>query len=216
MPPGYVEHRWLSVLTAADINAEMINALTLLYYGWVEKDFQDMYKEDVDILLSHSTDRSQNRVGVIQRECSKKSLTPKGLERKKRIVVKLFDERKTTELHLAFYTHILPLIKSFVLVLELKEPLVHRVFDELKACMQTFLCCFIKCENIKYLTAKELTEHDVNDPKLHKSFVDWNIGSKCLKIFKNTKNLYSRRQCPLHSRLLHLIVKKNSLSTIKF
>ena len=36
MPPGYVEHRWLSISTAADTDAEMMDALTLMYYGWVD------------------------------------------------------------------------------------------------------------------------------------------------------------------------------------
>ena len=121
MPPGYVEHRWLSILTAADINAEMMDAFTLMYYGWVDKEFKDVYKDEVDVLMKDSSERSRGQVTFIQRECSKKSLTEKGRERKNRIVIKLFDERKTTELHLSFYTHILPLIKSFVLVLVLQE-----------------------------------------------------------------------------------------------
>lgn len=184
MPPGYVEHRWLSILTAADVDAEMMDAFTLMYYGWVEKEDKEVYKDEVDVLMNNSSDQSRDKVRYIQKECSKKSLTEKGRERKKRIVVKLFDERKTTELHLSFYTHILPLIKSFVLVLELKEPLVHRVFDDLKECTKTFFCSFIKIEYVRELTAKELVHLDVTDTKIHKSFRNWNIGSKCRKMYK--------------------------------
>ena len=223
MPPAYVEHRWLSVLTAADINAEVIDALTLIYYAWVGKDLTSVYKEDVDKLISSSTDRSKERVGEIQKQCSKKKLTEKGLARKERVVVKLFDERNTTDLHLSFYTHILPLIKSFVLVFELKEPMVHRVFEELKTCMQTFLCCFIKCEHVVHLTAKKLTNLDVTDKKLHKSFSDWNIGSKCFKILKKispeekevfkkavftaftTAAVYMQKKFPINNKVLKLL-----------
>ena len=38
MPPSYVPHRWLSVFDAADVNVDLLPALTVLYYSWAKKD----------------------------------------------------------------------------------------------------------------------------------------------------------------------------------
>ena len=83
-----------------------------------------MYKDDVDVLISKCSERAQSRISSIQKVCKTKSLTEAGLERKKRIGDKIFYHRLVTELHLSLYTHILPLIKSFVLVFEQKQPMV--------------------------------------------------------------------------------------------
>ena len=184
MPPSYTEHRWLSVLTSADISLELFPALVLLYYSWVDKEFKEVYKDDVDELITDSTPRAKSRIHAIQKTCKAKSLTEAGQERKKRMVEKVFYQRLVTELHLSLYTHILPLIKSFVLVFEQKEPLVHRYHDELRECMQTFLCCFIKVENVKKLQSEDLKTFDVTNTKYHKSFSDWNIGRKTFLIMK--------------------------------
>ena len=184
MPPSYVPHRWLSILNAADINFELLPALTVMYHSWVAKDMKEVYKEDVDALLTKCSERARGRIGAIQKLCANKKLTTKGLDRKKRIVERLFYKRLVTDLHLNFYTHLLPLIKSFVLIFEQKEPMVHRMFDELKSCMQSFLCCFIKVENVTSLTAKKLIKLDVTNIALHKPFAEWNLGRKCFKLLK--------------------------------
>ena len=184
MPPNYTEHRWLSVLTAADIDKELLPALTLLYYSWVDKDLKDVYKNDPDDLIQGSSSRAKSRVAAIQKACCSKSLTEAGKERKGRIVDKVFYQRLTAELHLHLYTYILPLIKSFVLVFEQKEPLVHRFHDEVLECMRTFLCCFIKVELIKGLSCKELMTFDVMKVDNHKQFSDWNLGRKTFQVLK--------------------------------
>ena len=183
-PPSYTEHRWLSILPSADVNLELLPALTVLYHSWVEKGMKSVYRDDVDVHVKECSERAQNRISIIQKNCAKKKLTEAGLERKKRIVEKLFYHRQVTELHLSFYTHVLPLIKAFVLVFEQKEPMVHRLFDELKSCMQTFLCCFLKVEHVTSLAAKKLKSLDVSNAKLRKQFSDWNLGRETFKLLK--------------------------------
>ena len=133
------------------------------------------------------SEKSKARVEIIWSICQKKSLTHQGLDRKKRIVDKLFYTRIVTDLHFNLYISVLPLIKSFVLMFVQKEPMVHRLFDELKVCMRSFLASFIKVDNIAYLTAKNLSLIDVTDRSLQKQFKEWNIGRKCQKIFKKSE-----------------------------
>ena len=103
MPPNYTEHRWLSVLTSADVNYELFPALVLLYYSWVDQDMKEMYKDDVDVLISKCSERAQSRISTIQKVCKTKSLTEAGLEWKKRIGDKIFYHRLVTELHLCIH-----------------------------------------------------------------------------------------------------------------
>ena len=182
MPATFVQHRWLSAFDAADVDIELLPAFTVLYFAWVEKDPKETYKDDIDHLLEGISEKSKACVEIIWSICQKKSLTHQGLDRKKRIVDKLFYTRIVTDLHFNLYISILPLIKSFVLMFEQKEPMKHRLFDELKVCTRSFLASFIKVDNIAYLTAKNLSLIDVTDRSLQKQFKEWNIGHKCQKI----------------------------------
>ena len=182
MPATFVQRRWLSAFDAADVDIELLPAFTVLYFAWVEKDLKETYKDDIDHLLEGISEKSKACVEIIWSICQKKSLTHQGLDRKKRIVDKLFYTRIVTDLHFNLYISVLPLIKSFVLMFEQKEPMIHRLFDELKVCMRSFLASFIKVDNIAYLTAKNLSLIDATDRSLQKQFKEWNIGRKCQKI----------------------------------
>ena len=86
-----------------------------------------------------------------------------GRERKKRIAHKLFHKRITTELQLYFYISTLPLFKSFVLVFEQKEPVVHRLHNELKETLRSFLACFLKIEKVKSISTKKMLQINVKE-----------------------------------------------------
>ena len=172
MPPNYTEHRWLSVLTSADVNQELLPVLIALYYAWVDPELKEIHAKDVEELISSSSEHIQRRIRVIQHQCVAKSLTEAGRDRKKRIVEKVIYKRLVTELHLSLYTHILPLIKSFVLIFEQKVPMIHRYFEELKNTIVTFLSCFIKVEEAKKLRSRDLKTFDVMNTEYHKSFSD--------------------------------------------
>lgn len=79
----------------------------------------------------------------------KKKLTKDGKDRKLRIVDKLFHERKLAKLIMGLYSSVFPLLKSFVILFEMKEPLIHLLHEEqviFKSCMKIlftneFLLC---------------------------------------------------------------------------
>ena len=79
-------------------------------------------------------------------------------EQKKRIAHKLFHKCLTTDLQLYFYISALPLFKSFVLVFEQKEPMVHRFHDELKETLRSFLAYFLKTEKVKSISTKKCSK----------------------------------------------------------
>lgn len=187
MPVNYTEHRWLSVLDAADLQLELLNANTILYFAWVKKEDKPLYLNDVTSLLKTSSDRSKTDISAMRGNCSRKKLTKAGQERKDRIVDKLFIYRMKTILQLNVYTFVLPIIKSFVLVMEQKEPMVHRLYDEIKNCMRTFLACFMRIEAVKKLTGKGLQTVDVKNVSLQKNIEDWNVGRATKKILQDLR-----------------------------
>lgn len=60
----------------------------------------------------------------------KKKLTKDGRDRKLRIVDKLFHERKLAKMIMGLYSSVFPLLKSFVILFEMKEPLIHLLHEE--------------------------------------------------------------------------------------
>ena len=104
-----------------------------------------------------------------------------------RIMEKLLYTRKKTDLHLNLYPSVLPIFKSFVLIFELKEPAVHRLFDELKDVVRTFFSCFIKLENVKSLSIKKLAKLDVKDLNYQLPVCDWFTGSKTKELLKSLR-----------------------------
>ena len=87
MCPAYVPH--------------IFPALTVLYYPWVEKSLQEAYKNDVDTLIENTSPKCQSVISLHKKKCSSKKRTQAGLERKHRIVEKLFDHRSMTDLHIS-------------------------------------------------------------------------------------------------------------------
>ena len=60
-----------------------------------------------------------------------KNLTTDGKDRKDRIVHRLFTERKLTKMMMiGLYSSVLPLLKNFVLLFEMKEPLIHELYEK--------------------------------------------------------------------------------------
>ena len=78
--------------------------------------------------------------GIILR-LKNKRLTPAGRERKRSIVRQLIFNRDKCLLKANTIISLSPIFKSFILTFEQKEPLVHRLFDEVCAVFKTFLGC---------------------------------------------------------------------------
>ncbi len=68
---------------------------------------------------------------------------------------------------------VLPMFKSFVLIFEQKEPLVHKLHDEITKLLCNFLACFIKHENLV----------DINTYKLANLKIEKNIICKLSQLF---------------------------------
>ena len=167
IPTQRIAHRWLSSYDVALRNRGMLIPLTIFYFAWLDKSAQTLYQSLYFDILKTMSKPARKRVIEISGILSKKNLTDLGLKRKKRIAEKLFDTRKTTILYMGLYCSILPMFKSFVLMFEQKEPMVHRLHDELTELFRLFLACFIKHEAIKDLNAKKLAGLDVEDSTKH-------------------------------------------------
>jgi len=50
MPSDRIDHRWLSAFDSIDVNFDLLPALTVFYYAWLEKEDKIIYKEVHDQL----------------------------------------------------------------------------------------------------------------------------------------------------------------------
>jgi hypothetical protein len=97
----------------------------------------------------------------------KKALTTDGKTRKERIVNKVLYCYRETMLHINLYMALLPIFKSFLLTFQLKEPMVHRLHDELTDIFRHFLAYFIKPEVFTDLRARQLKQLDLKNEDIH-------------------------------------------------
>ena len=126
----------------------------------------------------------------------KKLLMEAGRERNKRIAHKLFHKRITAELQLYFYISTLPLFKSFVLVFEQKEPMVHRLHNELKETLRSFLACFLKIEKVKSISTKKMLQINVKERDNQKPMTQWFVGkaSKILSTLRFELTIFFKKR----------------------
>ncbi len=79
------------------------------------------------------------------------------------------------------------------MIFEQKEPMCHRLHDELTELMRSFLASFIKHEKLRGLSAKSLKHLDVSDSQLHHNDSDIYIGQNCQKILSQLSQTSSTR-----------------------
>ena len=109
-------------------------------------------------------------------------MTPDGEKRKHVVVERLFIQTLKTKLILHTYSAVLPLLKKYVLLFELKEPQIHRLNDKQVELVQEFFVCFIKAEHLNNVSDKKLVDLDVSDKKLCLPLKDMFMGDKALKL----------------------------------
>ena len=160
-PKERVPHRWLSVLDVSEDLLQMLPAILSMYYSYVPKQEKYAYKD----LLPPVPAQYQARIKVIRGLCDRKfkASTPAGKERKRRIMKKLFYDHSKTLAYLNLYHSILPMFKSFVLILQQSSPMVHRLHDEITSLVQSFLTCFCQHEEVRDATAKTLQKLEVDN-----------------------------------------------------
>ena len=106
-----------------------------------------------------------------------KTLTDDGKKRKKRIIDTVLFQPKFTQLVLNFYTSVLPLLSAYIKLFQTKEPLIHRVYDNITQLFKDFLCCFIKQEHLKGKSEKGLKMMNLDDDKQHLYRKDMFVGN---------------------------------------
>ena len=193
-PLERIAHRWLSIFDVSKRILSMIGPITLLYSAWIPADLKDAYTVHTDPLMQGLLKEEVKKVRHIQACFSAKNVTPAGKNRKLRVVEKVFYHRSKTLLMMSMYQSVLPLFKSFILMFELKEPMMHRLHDEQTDLFRHFLACFLKQENLKDVSAAHLKKIDVVNQNLHLPPNDIFIGDAAENLLKSLKKHSTLRQ----------------------
>ena len=148
MPEEYAPHRWLSIYNVTVDGKRMLDPLLVMYYGFLKTDDTKVY---LDVLSNIYKQRSINtqakkRISSIHAVLQKKKMTDDGKRRKERIIHKLFYKAQNTKLIMNVYISVLPLLKSYTVLFQSKEPLVHKLHETQKKLVRDFLSCFLKPE----------------------------------------------------------------------
>jgi hypothetical protein len=160
-----VMHRWLSCYDVALGNLRIFDALTVLYYCFLSNEEKTTYFSILCYIYKQRNvlPEGKTRIKEIHKEVSQKKITPEGKCRKKRIVTKLFYERKRTQLVMNFYIAVLPLLKRYVCLFQTQAPLIHKIISEQKQLFLDFLACFIRQEYLNGKTTAELLNFDLSN-----------------------------------------------------
>lgn len=112
----------------------IIDALSVLYYAFVSHGDKTIYFSILAVIYLEKgvTTEGRARIKEIHEYLVQKKMTPEGISRKKKIVQKLFKDRKRTQLVLHLYTAVLPLLKQYVCLFQTKEPLIHMLYNKQK------------------------------------------------------------------------------------
>ena len=161
MPPLRISHRWLSLYDCLSVNMSMFDAFALLYYSWVPDNEKHLFKEDI-CLLYKKYDLNEGTINIksFNAKFKVKSLTKEGQERKERLMSKLFHQKPKFQLTAYFFLSVLPLFKTLVLILEQKEPLIHRIHSMLCENLKIFFPCYVKFQLLTSLNLKDLKSID--------------------------------------------------------
>ena len=164
-PVNMIPHRWLSCYDAAMNTLYLVDALTVLYYAFLNNSDKIIYFSIICCIYKHRNINSGEKATIreIQKKLSAKLMTDDGKKRKDRITEKLFYCRRKTLMTVHFYVAALPLLKKYVCLFQTKEPLIHKVYDEQKQLFLDFLSCFIKQELLQVKSTKELLDIDVTN-----------------------------------------------------
>ena len=186
-------HRWTSMLDATNRFLELLDALTLFYYSWLNNDQKTDHTSIVASIMAKAKLTSEGRclLKAIMRRLKCKNLTRYGLARKQRIAMKLFQKRDTTLLYAGTCSAVLPMFKAFIVTFETKEPMVHKLHEEICAVFIKFLTCFMKNEKVK-------------DKKLHSIQID------------NRDDYLPRKQVFCGSQSDDILVKMDTVAATEF
>ena len=90
-------------------------------------------------------------------------MTKDGKELKERILDKLLRDRKLTTMTMSVYTAVLPILKKYVMLFQMTEPLVYMLNEKQVELLQEFFACFVKPDVIVTQKNQSTESTDGND-----------------------------------------------------
>ena len=132
MPERFISHRWLSCYDVSLSNLVKLDAYSIFYFGFLTADNKDKYKHILDDVYRRRkvSEQAKEVISGIHVKLAAKRMTEDGEKRKKNCIEKLFHGRVKTKLILNFYVAVLPLLKHYVLLFEMKKPIVFLLFEK--------------------------------------------------------------------------------------
>lgn len=190
-PLSRPDHRWLYVLIVLERIECLWDALVMFYFSWLSKDDTNIFKDDITaITAKRELSVSQiEKVNGIQSQLKKKSMTEDGKNRKQRIAVRLFEQKKKTLLHMGIYKAVLTHFNSYLKLFQTRNVFcLHLLHSELYQLTKLFFTFFINHDLISEAeTVDSLLKIDVlsSDSYLPDSLIF--CGSDASKIIKDSK-----------------------------
>ncbi|RUS81632.1 hypothetical protein EGW08_010595 [Elysia chlorotica] len=169
-PKERVAHRWMSLLDSALSLDELADPLTVLYYSWLNTKDRALYKDTIIKIFRNYkvSDAGRQTIYAAMRtlKLKEKNMSPKGVNRKQRVCVKIIYKRKITDLLTKAVIEVFPRFKNFILAFETKRPMLHKLHDRMVQLFRDFLKYFIKAQEIR-ASGKKLKELNLCDKTKH-------------------------------------------------
>ena len=158
MSERFISHRWLSCYDCSLSTPQLWDAYQVFYDGFMTKEDRALYhREMITIFQKHDVSMTaRERMRQIWKLNGSKSMTDDGKKRKKRIISKVLFQAKKSLLTLGFYQAVLPLVKSYVVLFQSKQPMMHILADRQEQLFRDFLSCYVKQEEIVSKTPCQL------------------------------------------------------------
>ncbi|XP_064653112.1 uncharacterized protein LOC135503467 [Lineus longissimus] len=224
MPERFVNHRWLSCYDVSLGNIRLFDCYRLMYYGFLSKADMVTYSNVLDEIFTkyEVSDTARKQIRKLHGVLGAKNMTKEGTDRKKRIVEKVIFKERLTLLILNFYISALAMLKEYVCLFQLKEPMLHKIHDQQEALVRKFLSCFCKPETVSSLSLKDILKLDFSRTDLYLPRKEMYIGhaqsivDKFQRIRKNDKDVVSFFQAveTAYSTCATYMVKKLPINSV--
>ena len=185
MPDNYVPTRWLSVFNVAKDFLRMLDVYTLFYINFVgdRKLYQFLV---VDIMKKMEISKeSRDRIKVIDAQIRKKQGAD-GRARKSKIVNALFYQRKYFLAVVCFYLAVFAQLQQYVLLFQKKEPMIHRLHDELLDLLKNFMASCIRPCAISN-NERRLAKTDIENKEIWLKDEQIFVGSKTKQVMSEMR-----------------------------
>ncbi|KAK7093163.1 hypothetical protein V1264_008806 [Littorina saxatilis] len=143
-----VESRFLQMLAVSERILSLLDPLLVFYYGFLSSSEQKAYKEIFDEVLTRKGTSAANSARLTEIHREAKGCHSSKSDRKDRILLSIFHNRRKTRLLLDVYRGILPKFQNFVKMYQHERPLVHKLHVDLYRITRDFMSLFIKPDDM--------------------------------------------------------------------